>query len=148
MIKGDRVDYLGGATFLTDEDSGEHWGVTMGNYINVNVPYSMTESFEYYVTEYDPMLMHEYGHTIDSKRKGLSYLFTVGIPSILTAASEIKVNKGNDYLHHYMPYETRANRLARDYFAKHYGVNWSHDYRGYYIGTIEDNFPLSSIFTL
>ena len=31
--------------------------------------------------------MHEYGHTIDGRLWGLSYLFAIGIPSIISAAN-------------------------------------------------------------
>ena len=113
----DRVDYLGGATFATNENSKNHNGITFGNYINMNIYGEINMDFDTFATTVDPMYMHEYGHTIDSRAFGLSYLFGIGIPSLFSAAKK-------DGGHKKYWTETRANRRAAKYFGKYYGVNW------------------------
>jgi RHS repeat-associated protein len=124
----DRVDYFGGATFATNENSENHNGITFGNYINMNIREQITGDFDTYATTMDPMYMHEYGHTIDSRAFGLSYLFAIGIPSGISAWKD-QINH-TDYWT-----EKRANRRAAKYFGKHYRVNWS--------GRDFDRYPLN-----
>ena len=151
----DRVDYLGGATFATREN---HSGasVSLGNYININIDNEITGGFQDRVLS-DPLFMHEYGHRRDSKIFGPTYLFAVGIPSAISASKSISI-KGEAYSTHDIFWtETRANRSAKQYFGKYYGVDWDRTspyYPGgimrldvttntwyYYSYTIEDNFP-------
>jgi RHS repeat-associated protein len=118
----DRVDYFGGATFATNENAGCNDGISLGNYININIRDEITGSFDERVLS-DPLFMHEYGHTIDSRLFGFSYLFAIGIPSIFSA------NKAkNDPSYHHYEYwtETRANRRAEKYFKKHFNINWNY----------------------
>lgn len=137
--KIDRVDYLGGATFATNEDAGYRDGVSLGNYININISDRITGDFGQWVIT-DPLYMHEYGHTFDSQIFGLSYLFAVGIPSANSAsnASQVPGEPANVTTHEFRWYEMRANRHAERYFSKHYGVNWLSLYRE---GTIETYYP-------
>jgi hypothetical protein len=127
----DRVDYLGGATFATNENSPHHRGVTFGNYINMDINGEITGDFATYVTTVDPMYMHEYGHTIDSRGFGFSYLLAIGVPSGISAWSD-KIND-TDYHNSYWT-ETSANRRAVKYFGNHYNVDWDspypHGYKG------------------
>ena len=51
----------------------------------------------------DPLFMHEYGHTFDSRIFGFSYFFAIGIPSA----------SGADWT------EIRANNNAWNYLRKH-----------------------------
>jgi RHS repeat-associated protein len=113
----DRVDYLGGATFVTNENSTDGPAVSLGNYINANIKGKITGDFDNYVLS-NPMYMHEYGHTIDSRAFGLSYLFAIGVPSIFSASK-------HDGSHSKFWTEKRANRRAAKYFGKHYNVNWN-----------------------
>jgi RHS repeat-associated protein len=115
----DRVDYLGGATFATNENSKKQNGVTFGNFINMNLRSEITGDFDTYVTT-NSIFMHEYGHTVDSRLFGLSYLFAIGIPSGISASK-------HDGTHKSYWTETRANRRAARYFKRHYGVEWSGD---------------------
>ena len=56
----DRVDYLGGATYVTDEFSNVNQGVTIGNYLNMDITSSIGKgSFDKYVKTH-PLYMHEY----------------------------------------------------------------------------------------
>ena len=113
----DEVDYLGGATFCINED-GTYGSVSLGNYINADIRGSYLGS----ITKH-PVLMHEYGHTFDSRKYGPSYLFAIGIPSAKSAINSEKINKR--YTHSWYWSELRANRAAKNYFNKHYGIDWS-----------------------
>jgi hypothetical protein len=87
----------------------------------MNITDKIEGDFDTYVTTIDPMYMHEYGHTIDSRAFGLSYLFAIAIPSGISAWSD-KINN-TDYHHSYWT-ETSANRRAAKYFGQHYKVKW------------------------
>ena len=115
----DRVDFMGGATFVTKENSKERSGITLGNYVNVKIWNEIKGDFETYAMNEEPMYMHEYGHVLQSMSLGASYLFVVGLPSIVSAA----VNDSEGHRNFYT--ETNANRLASDYFSQYYGVDWS-----------------------
>ncbi|MDH5380605.1 MAG: hypothetical protein OEW75_07130, partial [Cyclobacteriaceae bacterium] len=107
----DRVDYFGGATFLTSENLSYSMGVSIGNYINVWTHDQITGDFKQRVIT-DPLYMHEYGHIYDSQLFGVFYLPGIGIPSV----------SGAEWT------EFRANRWVALYFEdadKGYGVNWS-----------------------
>jgi hypothetical protein len=103
-----RVDYLGGATWATNENTGYRDGVSIGNFININIDDEITGSFDERVLS-DPLFMHEYGHTRDSRLWGTLYLPVIGIPSA----------SGAEWT------EIRANKYAKRYFGHHYDVDWS-----------------------
>ncbi|MDR1543945.1 MAG: RHS repeat-associated core domain-containing protein [Prevotellaceae bacterium] len=128
----DRVDYLGGATFATNENSDKRNGVSIGNYININIRDEIMGSFDEHVLS-DPLFMHEYGHTIDSRAFGLSYLFAIGIPSIISAGGS------GDHSTYWT--EKRANKRAKKYFERYYGIDWNIATSPYYWGTFEYNYP-------
>ena len=119
----ERVDYLGGATYMTNEMSSNHDGVTLGNYISINIPgrIDKDKDFDTYVCS-NPMFMHEYGHTFDSREMGPMYLFTIGIPSAKSASNS---SIENGFNHDWYWTELRANRAAKKYFGRHYKVDWS-----------------------
>ena len=110
-----RVDYFGGATFATNEYSGSNDGVSFGSFINVNIVDGITGSFRDRVLS-DPLYMHEYGHTFDSRFNPF-YLLNIGLPSLNSASKK-------DGQHKYYWTETRANRHTGLYFRK-LGVNWN-----------------------
>ncbi len=118
----DRVDYFGGATFSTAENQETRNGVSIGNFINLNLRDEITGSFEDRVIS-DPIFMHEYGHTFDSQIFGSFYLPIVGLPSLISAASSRPLNGGIS-THSIRWYERNANKHAARYFGKHYGVDW------------------------
>ena len=123
----DRVDYMAGATYATTQNSSKWNGVTLGNYININIGDEITGDFEDWVLS-DPLFMHEYGHTIDSREYGLSYLFSIGVPSIISALishfyGEIEVNGITTTKHRLFWTEQRASHNAYYYFNKYYGVD-------------------------
>ena len=115
----DRIDYLGGVTFATNEYSKDYQGVTLGNYINVDLYSGVTGDFDYFATHVEPMYMHEYGHTIDSRNFGITYLLAIGLPSVISAASI-----GDGHSHKIFYTELLANRHAEKYFSKWYAVEW------------------------
>ena len=120
----DRVEYLGGATFSINEKSKKEDGVSIGNFINININGKIEGDFTEYVLTH-PLFMHEYGHYIDSQTFGLTYMLNIAIPSFFSAMSDEKEN--GIYKHNYRWYEMNANKNANKYFNKHYGnrVNWS-----------------------
>ena len=128
----DRVDYLGGATFVTQENKSSRWGVTLGSYINIQYDGSIgNTSFDSFVTS-TGLYMHEYGHTIDSRKYGSSYMKDIGIPSFKSAifysicfSTSEALNVDNPYNHNEFWTEKKANRNASAYFGKYYDVDWS-----------------------
>ena len=82
--------------------------------------------------------MHEYGHYIDSQQLGLSYLTEIGIPSAMSASNSKHNHETDLSTHRIFWAETRANRLAAQYFSR-YGVDWYDD--RYKDGTINDYYP-------
>jgi hypothetical protein len=120
----DRVDYFGGSTFATQENyTGKNGGgISIGNYININLRGVIDLPFDEYVTS-NPLYMHEYGHTRDSRLFGISYLFAVGIPSLISAKNAKPIEGESVSTHAFKWYEMRANKQAAKYFKK-YGVGW------------------------
>ena len=114
----DRVDYFGGVTYATKENASRENGVSIGNYININIRDDITGDFDDYVLTH-PMYMHEYGHTIDSRAWGPLYLFSIGIPSIISAGK-------HDGEHYRFWTERRANRRAEKYFRRHFNITWNY----------------------
>ena len=138
----DRVDFMAGATYATTENMSFQNGVTLGNYINVNIEDEISGDFDDWVLTH-PLFMHEYGHTIDSRGYGPSYLFTIGWSSLNSARTGYDLGGRNTHKWHWT--ELRANNNASRYFQEHYpSVNWSNyiDFdKGYY-------FPLEApVFT-
>jgi hypothetical protein len=113
--KVDRVDYFGGATFATNENSDKQNGISLGSYININFKDEIDDryGFEQFVLETD-LYRHEYGHTFDSHIFGLSYLLAIGVPSLVSVMGE------RDHDNFWT--EKRADRHAERYFRKHYGI--------------------------
>ncbi len=131
----DRVDYFGGVTFSTTTNTDNRRGVSIGNNINVwlrNDRVNITG---------DPLFMHEYGHTFDSQIFGFSYLFAVGIPSLISASNQRQIDgePAGVNTHDFRWYEMSANRHAARYFGRNFGINWNTDpFRGF---TFETFFP-------
>jgi hypothetical protein len=91
----------------------------------MNIRKEISGSFDDYVLS-NPMYMHEYGHTIDSRLFGLSYLFAIGMPSLISAGGNEYDSTVGMYTHDYYWTERRANNRAAKYFKKHYGVDWTY----------------------
>jgi hypothetical protein len=135
----DRVDYFGGVTFSTRENQSGRNGISLGNYININTDDEIEGEFENHVTS-DPLYMHEFGHTFDSRSFGMSYLFFIGLPSLISAGTleQAQGEISGVSTHDFRWYEMRANKHAAYYFGKYYGVDW---YTRYRRGTYETYYP-------
>ena len=107
----DNVDYYGGATVVNEGDDYNEagWGLTLGNYINSK---NMKASPE------DGLFRHEYGHVLQSRIAGPTYLTGVGLPSIIGGGLEMFLGK-SFHNHNNKWYETNANQLGERYFNKH-----------------------------
>ena len=98
--------------------------VTIGSFININTTKETPKDEKGNFTPYnDPLFAHEYGHYIQSQRTGWGYLFSHGIPSLLSANRNKGKRKkhGSDWLsaHHVFWTEIDANKKAADYFTSH-----------------------------
>ena len=108
------VEYYNGATLVNETGtdllgrSGLKWGVTLGSYINAN---NLTAD-----PEADYVFAHEYGHTIQSRKLGLSYLPIVGPPSLVGCLVEKIPWANHDHDNEW--YEVWANNLANDYYQE------------------------------
>ncbi|HPI00336.1 MAG TPA: RHS repeat-associated core domain-containing protein, partial [Chitinophagaceae bacterium] len=116
------VEYFGGATLVDSRDgSNDRNGTTLGPFINgKNIGKASPDN---------DLFMHEYGHTLQSNRLGLLYPFIVGIPSIISAATEQQID-ADVTTHEFRWYEMQANRLASKYAEKYYpnsstGSSWN-----------------------
>jgi hypothetical protein len=132
----DRVDLFGGVCFSIKYNHNHNSGISLGNFININTYNQGKDDFEKEIIS-EPLFMHEYGHTIDSRLFGPLYLFVIGIPSLVSAIRAHQVeNQPQGVSSHYFSWcERRANRNAREYFSKHFSVDWASSYKGYTIET-------------
>lgn len=112
----DRVDVLGGITFASGKACRFGGGVSLGTFVDLWLWREIRGKDEAFVLS-DQLCMHEFGHTTDSQRFGWLYLPVVGLPSLLSASG-----KGN---HNLFWTELRANRHAKRYFARNYGLAWN-----------------------
>ena len=63
------------------------------------------------------VLIHKYGHVLQSRIAGPTYLFGIGLPSLF--GSGLEMIFGEDFHNHNNEwYETNANQLALNYFEK------------------------------
>ena len=112
----DRVDTLGGITFATKKTKKTGcMGVSLGSFVELWDGHWLCDGDKGLVLS-NQLCMHEFGHTADSQRLGPLYLLVIGIPSLISA-----FGKGD---HSVFWTEIRANRHAKRYFSKHYGVDW------------------------
>jgi hypothetical protein len=123
-----------GWTDWIDGSASERNGITIGGYININIMerYSK-EKYEpdgEFTPTGDPLFMHEYGHYLQSQDLGLSYLFDIGIPSMISAFDPETISGddiSNPYglnTHDVSKHERDANRRAAVYFSTK-GVDWT-----------------------
>ena len=117
----DYVEHYRGATFVIREHSGEGFrGITLGNYINIRDEEDIPKNE---AGDFDPTrnqnYMHEFGHTLQSRRFGILYLPVFAIPSL---ASQTFNRNGHKYFYT----EKHANNYAKDYFEGYEGLaEWS-----------------------
>lgn len=97
------VDYWRGAT--TVQTRGQWGGITLGSYIIGD------EDLE--ANPFTPLFQHEYGHLLQSRASGWSYIPRFGIPSLFDRYNGTKYQD-----HHKNPVEIDANARALLYFTK------------------------------
>ena len=91
-------------------------GVSLGTFVDLWAGHWMRGEGEAYILG-NQICMHEFGHTADSQLFGWLYLPLIGLPSLLSA-----FGKGD---HNVFWTEIRANRHAKRYFGKYYGIAWN-----------------------
>ncbi|MBQ6682893.1 MAG: hypothetical protein IJM74_02175 [Bacteroidales bacterium] len=113
----DRVDTLGGVTYVTCCHRKEHayTGMSLGCFVQMWIPVEIRTDFEHYARHYaGRIFLHEYGHTVDSQLWGWLYLPVIGLPSIISQWMELAVisrhRHDNLYAEHW------ANRHAEKHF--------------------------------
>ena len=111
----DRVDTLGGITFATKFVASGCMGVSLGTFVDLWDGHWLVDGEGGLVVS-NQLCMHEFGHTSDSQRFGWFYLPIIGLPSLFSA-----LGRGD---HNKFWTEIRANRFAKKYFAKRYGIDW------------------------
>lgn len=117
--KVDRVDCLGGVTFVTNEHQPGHSyiGMSVGCFANMWIPSAVKGDFEDFVRHRSYRIyMHEYGHSIDSHRWGLFYLPVVGVTSLASQVLDLKGWFGHKHSHCFV--ERLADYHAGRYFDK------------------------------
>jgi hypothetical protein len=122
----DRVDYAGGATFTSRETHPKRSGMSLGNFIYISIDDHINNGFRERLIS-DPLFMHEYGHSFDSRLFGLLYLPLIGLPSLISAAQAKQVldEPKGVRAHNFKSYEMRANRHAAKYFREYSTVDWA-----------------------
>lgn len=91
--------------YRRDDASVSGWGMTSGPYINgLNLVADPIK---------DPTFAHEYGHTKQSKILGPSYLFIVGLPSLIGCWTDSIHDHDREW------YEVWANQMSYNYHDRH-----------------------------
>jgi RHS repeat-associated protein len=116
----DNVEYFGGVTLVNRNisDPEQGGGMTLGNYILGTNLRASTDDWTF---------MHEYGHTLQSRKWGPLYIQVPGSLSgidMLFNWDDPWEDNTRFIKHDIRWYETAANSLASDYFEKYYGVEW------------------------
>lgn len=124
----DRVDYYGGATFVTNEQGEKDRGFSLGSFINIDITGTIDKPFNEYITTSNPMYMHEYGHYIQSQQTGPWYIIPatasfLGTKWFYFGEAEY-VQKGWVARVNFMWPEVWANRMAKNYFGLYEEVDW------------------------
>ncbi|MFI3240183.1 MAG: RHS repeat-associated core domain-containing protein [Bacteroidales bacterium] len=121
MVNDAEVYYSGGATFTVLENRQSNNGVSIGSYINIEdngtAPLNKDGKFD---PALDPLYMHEYGHYLQSQDYGLSYLFYIGVPSLISAGTSKEViipEKCRTTTYKLRWYERDANKRAANYWG-------------------------------
>ncbi len=115
----EEVRFIAGVNFcLYYQHSNKRQGVSIGNFIYVS---SDPKDFKF---ERDPLLLHEYGHHLQSRRWGWLYLFVIGIPSLISAI-RAKPLHGGITTHDLQWYEIQANQYAAFYLKKNFDEDWT-----------------------
>lgn len=130
-IWSDRVDFWGGATFITNFNGEEGPGISLGSFINIDSKDSSSiidsyGGFDEYMTSEEYMVqnfyVHEYGHVLQSKKWGLFYLPIPGLSSLYNLRDNARVPHGELWA------EVSANYYSWSYFRQyHPKFKWNYD---------------------
>ena len=118
----DRVDTLGGVTYVTCCHRKEHayTGMSLGCFVQMWIPVEIRTDFEHYARYYaGRIFLHEYGHTVDSQLWGWLYLPVVGFPSLVSQL--LGLSKRCSHRHEDFWTERRADRYI-EVRSKNYEV--------------------------
>ena len=145
LAKPDHVYFYDGATYVINNNNSKDNGVTIGSFININITHTKYYDDKGHFAPYkSSLLMHEYGHYLQSQDMGWSYLFKIGIPSLRSAIKykgpykkypnhfysfldgekEFHVSK-----HNFQDYEVDASKRGYEHFGDKGRVYW--DYNNY-----------------
>ena len=116
--RAERVDVLGGITFVTGKARSFGGGVSLGTFVDLWLWRALPGRDERFVL-CDQLCMHEFGHIVDSQLFGWFYLPVIGLSSLMSA-----MGKGN---HNVFWTEIRANKHAKRYFSKYYCMAWKEE---------------------
>jgi hypothetical protein len=100
---------------VNDENSSEWQGMTLGSYIN---GWGIDSDYKH-----DPIFVHEFGHTIQSKLIGPYYMTKVGVPSGLSGYLAYYTNSGHD--HNTTWFEINANQNGQLFYTPDYAIGGS-----------------------
>ena len=125
FFKLDYIEYYDGATFLV-RNSSKNDGITLGSYINIKSKENKPMTDNKFDPSQNQLFMHEYGHYLQSQGYGWAYLFNIGIPSIISAATSKVIDRYVPELGCYFTttthkmkwYERGASRQGYYYFKK------------------------------
>jgi hypothetical protein len=96
---------------LVNDRDGDRMGMTLRPYINSQ---GIWDDYTH-----DPLFIHEFGHTIQSKFLGPLYLKKVGVPSLLSQGMENVF--GEDFHGHDRAwFEINANQLGQTFYTPNY----------------------------
>ena len=88
------------------------WGMTVGSYIN---GHNLTAN-----PREDDVFAHEYGHVKQSNILGPTYLYFIGLPSLVGQLIDSGEEDSTIHSHKREWYEIWANQLANKYYVKHH----------------------------
>jgi hypothetical protein len=127
-----RVEYFEGVTFSITINRRKRSGMSLGSFIYITIDDTIKSDFRECLLA-DPLFMHEYGHSFDSRLYGIFYLPFIGLPSLISAArSKQMIGNGEELgQHKYMSYDMRANRKAAKHFWQAYETEWEPFSRDY-----------------
>lgn len=137
MNAAGRVNNITHGYGITAVDMGIGGGVTIGYFIGG--PNGYTADWR------DHLFVHEYGHYVQSQQHGPLYLFSVAIPSGLSALIHNKTHGSIDHRNRW--FEADASYKGSAYFDKYYGsgkegyVAGSPDFFDRYSFAFEDHSP-------
>lgn len=121
-----KIEYFDSTIYIVNEEiSNNLGGISIANFININIYNKINVPFDEYLLN-SPLFMHEYGHYLDSIKLGISYLFIIGLPSLISSITSHNILINNTYYfsHNIRIFERRANQNSEKYFSKHYNIDW------------------------